>query len=68
MTREALLARRAILLPLYQNPDPAHDLQWLEVETELAWISEQLKLKVDPKPVARKTWRRDGKALASGDT
>lgn len=43
MTREALLARRAVLLPIYASPNPEHELQAVEVACELAWIGERLK-------------------------
>lgn len=43
MTRDELLARREKLIPIHQNPNYEHELQWLEVETELRWISAELK-------------------------
>jgi hypothetical protein len=70
MTRAALLARRAVLLPIYQNPNPEHELQAVEVECELAWIGEQLRSmprEPAPKPEPRgRGWKRDGKASAVG--
>lgn len=51
MTRAALLARRAALLPIYQNPNHDHEQQHVEVGVELAWISEQLRaMPRDPPP------------------
>lgn len=69
MTREALLARKAALLPIYSEPNPEHELQALEVESELMWIDERLKelprqAKEPELPKAR-GWTRDGRARAA---
>jgi hypothetical protein len=76
MTRDELLARRSILLPIYQNAtDP---VQRTEVETELAAIRDQLrdlpgeprKKPTTPSKHGRRNyrgWRSDGAARASGD-
>lgn len=70
MTRDELLARRAHLLPIYQNPNPAHDLQHIEVETELDYIRDRLaelpRTQAQPAPKPR-AWKRDGRRLATGD-
>lgn len=51
MTRAALLARKAHLSQIYQNPNPEHEMQHVEVGVELAWITEQLRaLPRDPPP------------------
>ena len=74
MTREALLARRAVLLPIYANPNPEHEMQAVEVACELAWIGEELKkVRREPVPVPMSrraspgAYDRDGKALAAGE-
>lgn len=69
MTRAALLARRAVLLPIYQNPDPRHEMQHVEVDCELRWITEQLKaLPKDPPPakIAGRGHRGTDRAVGRG--
>ena len=58
MTRDQLLARRLVLARLYQNPDPSHELQHVEVETELDWIAERLKGMPREAPKKPLKWER----------
>ena len=71
MTRAALLERRGVLLRIYQNPDPQHEMQHIEVEVELAWIRTALaSLPKDPpsEPASQRAagWKRDGRAASIG--
>ena len=69
MTRSELLARKAVLLPIYGSPDDAHEMQHVEVTAELDWIEARLREMPAqrPEPVRRAPrTSRDGRALAAG--
>lgn len=68
MTREEMLARRDKLLPIYQNPES--DMQAVEVDEELRWLSDQLKrtrVTAEPRKPPKAWGGPDVKALAAGD-